>query len=249
MRGLLLTALALIYLWPIATLLAGSLQDGGLDNYLAVGRRVDFGRLLTNTVCISGLTVTLGAVVNSLAGYSLARLRFRGRRLILVLVLVCMVIPFEAVAAPLFFTVSRLGLRDLLAVQIIPFVANAFSIHLFYIYYLDFPHELEEAARLEGAGPWHIYARLLLPNSGPALATHSVITLLTSWGAYLWPLLVTSGPEARPLSLALATFMTTPPLHWGQIFAFGVLLVAPVLAAFWLLQRYFQPSSLSSGIK
>ncbi|MBX3171628.1 MAG: carbohydrate ABC transporter permease [Candidatus Eremiobacteraeota bacterium] len=230
-------------------LVAGSLQAGGLGNYLAVGQRVDFLRLLFNSLWISGWTVVLGALVNSLAGYALARLQFPGRAVLLGLVLICMVIPFEAVAAPLFYSVSRLGLRDTLGVQILPFVANGVSIYLFYTFYLEFPRELEEAACLEGAGPWQIYGRLVLPNSGPVLATHSVITLLSSWGAYLWPLLVTAGPQARPLPLALANFMTTPPLHWGQIFAFGVLMVVPVLLGFGFLQRYFQPGSLTSGIK
>lgn len=249
MRNVLTAVLGCLYVGPILILLLGSLQAGGLQNYGSVWERVDFLRFLENSLLIAGLTVILGAWVNSLAGFALARLHFPGRAALLAGVLVTMVIPFEAVAVPLFFTVSRLGLRDTLTVQILPFVANGFSIYLFYTFYLEFPRELEEAARLDGAGPWQIYSRLLLPNSKPALATHAVITLLASWSAYLWPLLVTAGPQARPLSLAIATFLATPPLHWGQIFAFGVLMVTPVLLGFALLQKHFQPNALSSGIK
>ena len=249
MRNSLTALLAIFYVGPIAMLVAGSLQGSGLENYAAVWQRVDFLALLGNSLCISGLTVVLGAWVNSLAGYALARLRFSGRSAVLAAIFLCMVIPFEAVAVPLFYCVSRLGLRDTLTVQILPFVANGFSIYLFYTFYHEFPRELEEAARLDGAGPWQIYSRLFLPNSKPVLATNAVIVLLSSWSAYMWPLLVTAGPRARPLSLAIATFLATPPLHWGQIFAFGTLMVAPVLLAFSLLQKHFQPNALSSGIK
>lgn len=249
MRNIFTGTLGCLYIGPILILLQGSFQSGGWLNYRAVWQRVDFLALLENSLLIAGLTVVLGAWINSMAGFALARLDFPGRSALLAAILVAMVIPFEAVAVPLFFSVSRLGLRDTLAVQILPFLASGFSIYLFYTFYREFPRELEEAARLDGASPWQIYCRLLLPNSKPALATHAVITLLASWSAYLWPLLVTAGPRARPLSLAIATFMATPPLHWGQIFAFGVLMVAPVLLGFGLLQKHFQPNALNSGIK
>jgi len=248
-RNVLTGILGCLYVGPILMLLLGSLQGQGFHNYRSVWERVDFLALLENSLLIAGSTVVLGAWVNSLAGYALARLDFPGRAAVLTAILVAMVIPFEAVAVPLFFSVSRLGVRDTLMVQILPFVANGFSVYLFYTFYLEFPRELEEAARLDGANAWQIYARLCLPNSKPALATHAVITLLASWSAYLWPLLVTAGPQARPLSLAIATFLATPPLHWGQVFAFGVLMVAPVLLGFSFLQKHFQPNALSSGIK
>jgi len=248
-RDGLVAALACVYLLPIATLFGGSLAQDGLGNYGSVLQRIDFLTLLCNSLVISGFTVGIGTLINSMAGYALARTTFPGRQAALAVVLLCMVIPFEAVAVPLFYAVSREGLRDTLSMQILPFVANGFSIYMFYTFYLDFPRELEEAARLDGAGPWQIYSRVALPNSKPALATNAVITLLSSWSAYLWPLLVTAGPQARPLSLAIATFLATPPLHWGQIFAFGVLMVTPVLLLFLRLQRHFQPNALTSGIK
>ncbi|MBS2039674.1 carbohydrate ABC transporter permease [bacterium] len=228
---------------------AGSLRDGGWRNYAAVLSRVDFCSLFLNSLCISAVVVVLGSLINSMAGYTLARASFRGRGLLLSLVLLCMMIPFEAVAVPLFYTASRIGLRDTLVVQTVPFLANAFSIYLFYTFYLNFPRELEEAARLDGAETWQIYLRVALPGSAPVLASNGIITLLASWNSYLWPLLVTSTARVRPLSLAIAIFHSAPPLDWAQIFAFGVLMVSPTLLLFLLLQRHIQPNALSSGIK
>lgn len=249
MRGILTVGLACLYGWPIALMVAGSLHNGGLENYSAVLGRVDFGRLLFNSLYISGLIVASGSLINSMAGYILARSSFRGQALLLSLLLLCMVIPFEAVAVPLFYAVSRAGLRDTFTAQTLPFLANAFSIYLFYTFYLNFPRELEEAACLDGAGTWQIYWRIALPGSRPILASNAIITLLASWSSYLWPLLITGGPKVRPLSLAIATFYAAPPLHWAQIFAFGVLMVSPILLLFLILQRQLQPNALSSGIK
>ncbi len=249
MRSAVLAIFSVVYVWPLLLLLVGSFQQDGWDNYRQVWRRVDFPSLFCHSVWVSSVTVVVGGLVNSLAGYALARLRFRGRYPLLAAILVAMVIPFEAVAVPLFFCISKLGLRDCLTMQALPFVASAFSIGLFYTSYLEFPAELEEAARLDGANAWQVYFRVVLPNSGPALATHSVTTLLSSWGAYLWPLLITAGPEARPLALALPIFLASPPIHWGQIFAFGILMVLPLALAFLFLQTYFRPAGWTSGIK
>jgi len=262
-----LAALALLFLAPVLLMLAGSLKsdervlveagslaaffptDASLQNYRDVFHRVAFSCYLFNSLFISGAIVALGLVVNSLAGYALARFEWGGRRVLLAAVLAILIIPLEAIAVPLFYEVTLLGWRDSYMVQILPFVANAFAVYLFYTFFLDLPHELEDAARVDGAGPWRIFFYIIVPNSRPAFATVGILTFLTQWGTFLWPLLVTTTEEVRPLPLALAYFYTLPPLQWGDIFAFGTLMVAPVLVIFLLFQHWFVRSVVAAGLK
>lgn len=263
----LLTALALLFLAPVLMMLVGSLKpdqrvlveagslaafvpaDVSLQNYADVFARSDFLRFLANSLLITGTIVVTGLLVNSLAAYAFARLQWRGRDLLFNLVLALMILPLEAIAVPLFYQVAVLGLRDTYAAQILPFVANAFAIYLFYSFFIGLPRELEEAARLDGASTLRIFFTIIVPNSKPVFASVAILTFLLWWGSYLWPLMVTIGPEVRPLPVAIASFYTLPPLQWGDILAFGVMMVAPVLLVFLLFQRWFVRGVTASAIK
>lgn len=263
----LLLTTALIFLIPVWMMIAGSLKpddqvllDAGslrgyipdemsIRNYQDVFQRVPFLRYLINSTIITGLIVIGGLLVNSLAGYAFARLRWSGRDRILLLVIALMIIPIEAIAVPLFYQVSLLGWRDTYLVQIVPFIANAFSIYLFYTFFLTLPRELEEAARIDGAGAWRIFFQIIVPNAKPVFATVAILTFLTQWGSFLWPLMVTYSEQVRPLPLGIAAFYTLPPLQWGDIFAFGVMMVTPVLCLFVLFQRWFVKGVVTTGVK
>jgi multiple sugar transport system permease protein len=258
---------ALADLAPVLFLAAGSLKpdarvladagswaallpaDASLSNFADVLARVPFARYLGNSLWIAAWIVAAGLGVNGLAGYALARLRFPGRRLLFALVTALLVVPFEAIAVPLFYQTTWLGLRDTYTVQVLPFVANAFSVYLFYSFFLGFPRELEEAARVDGAGPFRVFLRVVAPNARPAFATAAVLTFLIQWGSFLWPLLVTVGERVRPLPVGLATFHTLPPRMWGDIFAFCLMMAAPVLVLFLLFGRWFVKGAVESGIK
>lgn len=262
-----LVVAATLMLAPIAFMILGSLKpddrvlvDAGslaafvpagasLQNYEDVFVRVPFLRYLLNSAFITSMIVAGGLVVNALAGYAFARMRWRGRELLFTLVLVIMIIPLEAIAVPLFYQVTLFGWRDTYVVQILPFVANAFSIYLFYTFFLGLPRELEEAARMDGAGALRTFLWIVVPNSRPVFATVAILTFLTQWGAFLWPLMVTSGERVRPLPLAISTFHALPPLQWGDIFAFGVMMVAPILLVFLVFQRWFVRGVATTGIK
>lgn len=262
-----LVALAAVYVAPILFMVVGSLKpdarvlaeagslraflptEASLQNYRDVFRRVAFGRFLLNSLVVTGSIVLGGLVVNSLAGYAFARLRWTGRDAVFLLVLVLLILPYEAIAVPLFYQVSLLGWRDTYLVQILPFVANALSIYLFYSFFLGLPRELEDAARIDGAGTLRTFWEVVVPNSRPVFATVTIVTFLFFWGFFLWPQLVTSGPRVRPLPVAIATFHTLPPLQWGDILAFGVMMVAPVLLVFLLFQRWFVRGIASTGTK
>lgn len=266
-RSVVVVAAATVWLLPALFVLVGSFKpdelvlgeaDGWralwpshatLSNYGDVLRRVEFGRILLNSLVIDLGIVGGGLVVNSLAGYALARLRFRGRALILGVVLVLLVVPLEAIAVPLFYQMTVLGGRDTYWAQILPFVANAFSVYLFYSFFLDFPRELEEAARVDGAGTLRTFVEVVVPNSAPAFASVTIVTLLLYWGLYLWPLMITSSVDVRPLPLGMASFRTLPPLQWGDIMAFAVMMVAPVVVLFLALQRWFVAGIATVGVK
>jgi len=262
-----LLMLALGFVSPILLMLVGSLkpddqvlieagslkaffpQAVSLQNYHDVFTRVDFARYLFNSSLIGGCIVAFGLAVNSLAGYAFARMQWRGRDWLFTLVLMVMIVPIEAIAVPLFYEVTLFGWRDTYIVQIVPFIANAFSIYLFYTFFIGLPRELEEAARIDGAGPLRTFIAIIVPNAKPAFATVAILTFLTQWGAFLWPLMITSGEAMRPLPLGIAAFYSLPPLQWGDIFAFGVMMVAPVMILFFMFQRWFVRGVVASGVK
>jgi multiple sugar transport system permease protein len=142
-----------------------------------------------------------------------------------------------------------MGWRDTYWVQIAPFIANPLSIYLFYSFFLGLPKSLEEAAQVDGAGSVRSFVSIVAPNSKPVFASVAIVTLLFFWGVYLWPLLMTAGPNVRPLPLGIATFYTLPPLQWGDIMAFGVMMVAPIVVVFLLFQRWFAQGVAATGVK
>lgn len=230
-----------------------------LDNYSGVIDRVPFATFMMNSVLISVVTVALGLLVNSMAAFALSRMEFRGQKLVLGVILATLIVPFETMALPLLWWVNQLpyfdgsiGWLDTYEVQIIPFVANAFSIYLFYQYFDSIPKELDEAAKVDGAGWFRIYGSIVMPLSGPAIATVAILTFLPAWNSYLWPLMVTQSEAIRPVMVGMDYFkqMTgSTGTAWGQIMAYASMITVPVLALFIAFQRAFINSIASSGVK
>jgi multiple sugar transport system permease protein len=198
--------------------------------------------LIVATVVVLG-----GLVVNSMAAYALTRLRWRGQRLVFALVMLLMLVPFEAVAVPLFYIFN--AERNTVYIQALPFIANAFSVYQFSTYFRAIPKSIEEAARLDGAGPWRTFFAIIIPMSKPVFASVSILTFLTQWGSFLWPVLMVDNPTDRPLPLEISVFQGQLPPQYGQILAFGVLLVLPVLIVFAFFQRWFVQGIASSAVK
>ncbi|MEB3826537.1 carbohydrate ABC transporter permease [Phormidium sp. CCY1219] len=262
-----LTILSLLFVSPILFMIIGSLKpdnqvlleagslkaffpdNPSLQNYEDVFDRVNFIRFFFNSIFITGSIVLVGLLVNSMAAYAFARLQWRGRNLIFAGIIALMIIPFEAIAVPLFFQVTLLGWRNTYVAQIMPFIANAFAVYLFYTFFIDLPKELEEAARVDGASPLRTFFEIIVPISKPVFASVAIITFLTQWGSFLWPTMITFGEKVRPLPVAIAQFQTLPPLQWGDIMAFGVMMVAPILVVFLIFQKWFVQGVASSGIK
>jgi len=230
-----------------------------LDNYRGVFERVPAGRMLLNSVGISAVTVVLGILVNSMAAFALSRMRWRGQKLVLTGIIATLIVPFETFALPLVWWVNKLpwinldgtvtqGWLDSYQVQIIPFIANAFSVFLFYQYFSTIPLEIDEAARVDGAGWWTIYRRIVMPLSGPAVATVAILTFLPIWNAYLWPLMSVQSESHRPVMVGIQYFFQLN-VSWGQIMAYASLITVPVLALFLAFQRAFIGSIASAGVK
>jgi multiple sugar transport system permease protein len=261
--------LALFFLFPIIFMLVSSIKANesqitrdmsrlaafipygelGLKNFADVFDQMPFGRFMFNSVFVVGSTVLGGLVVNSMIAYALARLRFRGRQFILGLIIALLIIPLEAVVIPLLLMVNQFGWLDSYQVQIIPFIADAFSIFLFYQFFISLPKDLDEAALVDGASPFRIYWKIILPLSRPVFATVAILQFLTRWGDFLWPLMVTRGFEYRPLPVAIQQFFSQDPKVWGDIFGFASMITIPVLIVFLLFQKWFVQSVATTGVK
>ncbi|WP_314146650.1 carbohydrate ABC transporter permease [uncultured Leifsonia sp.] len=232
--------------------------DLSLDNYVGVFERVPFAQFLLNSIIISVTTVVLGIIVNSMAAFALSRMRMPGRKWALGVVLATLIVPFEVMALPLLWEVNQLpyfdgsqivqGWLDTYTVQIVPFIANAFSIFLFYQYFDSIPKELDEAARVDGAGWFRIYRTIIMPLAGPAVATVAILTFLPAWNQYLWPLMVTQSEAVRPAMVGIDYFKQLNT-SWGQIMAYASIITIPVLALFVAFQRSFVNSIASQGLK
>jgi multiple sugar transport system permease protein len=229
------------------------------DNYTAVFERVPFVNFMLNSILISVSTVVLGIIINSMAAFALSRIEFRGQKVILGVVLATLIVPFETMALPLLWWVNTIpyfdgsqGWLDTYAVQIIPFLANAFSIYLFYQYFDSIPKELDEAATVDGAGWFRIYRSIVMPLSGPAIATVAILTFLPAWNSYLWPLMVVQTESLRPVMVGLDYFKqmgSGSGIAWGQIMAYASMITVPILVLFIAFQKAFVNSIASSGVK
>jgi multiple sugar transport system permease protein len=223
---------------------------------------VPAARFLINSVLVSVVTVALGILINSMAAFALSRMRWAGRRVVLAAIIATLIVPFETFALPLVWWVNKLpwlelhgfqlqlteGWLDTYHVQILPFLANAFSIYLFYQYFTSIPVELDEAARMDGAGWFGIYRRVVMPLSGPAIATVAILTFLPAWNSYLWPLMVVQSEDLRPVMVGIQYFFQLN-VSWGQIMAYASMITVPVLVLFVAFQRAFIGSIAAAGVK
>lgn len=276
-----MTLLAVFFLFPVVFMVVSSLKpdtqifsdlrswrafvpvgDISFDNYSGVFDRVPAIRFLLNSIFVTTAIVVLGLVVNSMAGFALSRMEWRGRKLMFAAVIATLIIPFETIALPMVYWVAKLpwlsfdGLRPVIEqgwlnsyrVQIVPFIANAFAIFLFAQYFSSIPKELDEAAKVDGCGWFRIYRQIIVPLSGPVFATVAILTFLPAWNAYLWPLMVVQEEERRPVMIGIQYFQQLVPA-WGETMAYSTLITIPVLAVFLSFQRAFVSSIASTGLK
>lgn len=259
---------AIGFLFPFYYMIVGALQEnptstpsalvptGGwtLENFTTINERVDLLRTLVNS-----LVYTAGVLVGTLvfglcAGYALARLRFRGRRVLFSVMLLVQMIPFQLLMIPLYVQVAgTYGLGDTYAGMILPFFINTAAVFIFRQFFLSLPEELFEAARIDGAGELRVLWSIAIPMVRPAIATVVLITFIGPWNEFLWPFLVTKDASMQPLAVALANYITNAAQQVanpnGAILAGACALALPVVLLFCLFQKYFRPSEIGSGVK
>lgn len=233
-----------------------------LDNYRGVLEKSRIEHYFLNSLLITGGTVVMGLFVNSLLAFSLSRLTWGGQKLILSAVIALMIIPLEAVVVPMLLLVSKLptlgweegmlvlrgSWMNTLHVQMLPFVANAFFIFLFYQFFRDIPKDFDEAAKLDGASPFQIYRHIIVPMSGPVFATVAILHFMVMWNQYLWPIMAVQSEAVRPVMPGIQIFFGRET-EWGEILAYASFITLPVLVVFMIFQKRFVRSLAGAGIK
>jgi multiple sugar transport system permease protein len=220
-----------------------------LQNYSDVLRQAPFARWFLNTLVVTVVVVAGNLLFCSLAGYAFARIKFFGRDVAFILVLATLMIPFQVIIIPTFLIVRKLGLIDTLGALIVPNLAGAFGIFLLRQFFRSLPIELEEAARIDGASRLGVLFKIVLPLSGPVLATVAVVTFLWTWNDFLWPLVTLYSPNNMTLQLGLTTFQGAHQVNTHLLMAANVMSVLPVLLLFFVAQRFFIRGIATSGLK
>ena len=224
-------------------------------NYPDALNSAPFGHFFINSAVVAVLTVLCNLVLCSLAGYAFARFRFLGRTALFVVIMTTLMVPFQVTMIPQFIITKWLGVHVLAAVGInhigaliLPNAATAFGIFFLRQFFRTLPLEYEESARVDGASRLTVLIKIVLPLATPALATLAALTFLDSWNNFLWPLIAITSTNQMTLPLGLATFQGAHATEWTLLMAANVMSLVPMLAIFFLAQRYFIRSVASTGL-
>lgn len=220
-----------------------------LDNYAEVIRRLNIPQILGNTLLYIGVTLLGDLLFGSMAGYALAKLKFRFRSGLLLVVIALMSMPVEAIILPLYIEMAKLGWVNKFAGLVFPFMMNCFSIYMFYSYFLDIPDELIEAASMDGCGPIRTFFKVVMPISKTVYATVFILDFIARWNDFMWPFIITTGEDKRVVQLAIQVFFTTQPVHYGAIMASLTLASIPMILMYIFMQKYYVQGIASTGIK
>jgi multiple sugar transport system permease protein len=223
-------------------------ENPTLDAYQEVARVTPFVRMVINSVIVTVVVVALQIVTSALAGYGLARFRFRGRQALLLLYLATLMVPFQVTIVPLFIGMSRLGWLNTLHALMLPMVASAFGVFLFRQYFMQMPAELEEAAAIDGANPWRTFWSVSFPYARPAVATFGILATMAAWNSFLWPLFVARDESSMTIPVGLASLHGRYQTDWNLVMAGSVIAVVPVIIVFVLVQRHISDGLLLGGV-
>jgi multiple sugar transport system permease protein len=220
------------------------------QNFVDIFAQFNIGHYLRNSLLFTSCVVLLNLLFCSLTGYSLAKFRFPGRRVIFLFILSTMMVPFNVIVVPLYAVVRSLGWIDTPQALIVPFMITAFGVFLMRQFIGDIPDEYLDAARIDGAHEVGIYWRIILPLAKSALTTLAILVFVDNWDSFLWPLIALNSDTWKPLPLGLAQFLSNYGNAWTLFMAACVLATIPLLVVFIVLQRGFlQAFSGLSGIK
>lgn len=263
-----LLALSLIMLYPLIWMLSSSFKSDteifgntglipksfDIDNYIHGWNGLQYGFELYywNSALISVLSVAGNLFSCSLAAFAIARINFRARGIVLAIVMVTLMLPYHVVVIPQYVMFSKIGWLNTILPLVVPkfLGTDAFFIFLMVQFIRSLPRELDEAARIDGCGPYRIYWKVILPLTLPALATTAIFTFIWTWNDFFGPLLYLNSPESWTVPLALQSFLdATGESSYGPLFAMSILAVGPVLGFFFAAQRYLVEGIATTGVK
>ncbi|MEY8278377.1 carbohydrate ABC transporter permease [Blautia marasmi] len=218
-------------------------------SYIELFTKYGFMKPVLNTVFVTGISIFFGCILNSVAAFAFAMFDFKFKKPIFTLVLLSFMIPFEAIALPLYQVADKMKMVDTYQGMILPSIASGLVLFLFVQFFKDIPADLLDAARVDGAHIGKIYTRILMPLSKPIFITAGLMIFMDQWNSYLWPLLIARSKEIRTIQIALTQFNTEHSTAWSALYAGSMFSALIPLLLFLPLQKYFVQGITSSGVK
>ena len=262
---IILSVISLIWVFPFLWMALGSLKTqreilakpprllpdhATLANFTKWFEQLNFSTYFTNSIIVAVITVLGNIIFCSMVGYALAKMQFRGKNIVFGAVMVTLMVPSVATFVPLFVIIANLGLSNTYAALILPFLTQPVGVFLMRQFMTRIPDAVIEAARIDGAGELRIFFQIVLPQCAPAIATLSILTFLSSWNNFLWPLVAAQSDSMYTLPVALSLYSTGQnATNYSVLLAGAVLIITPILLLFIFLQRYFIEGVAMTGIK
>lgn len=266
---LMLTVIAVIFMFPLIWMVVSSFKDDAgifsditgimaflptfkpdvFFNYKEVLGRIPLAKAMLNSFSYIIFAIALGLVVNSMAGYAFARLKFPGKNIIFSILIAVMVIPAQTVMLPQFSIIYKLGLADSYVALVLPVIASPMYIFLFRQNFLGIPESIEEAAKLDGASAMRTFFQLIVPLAKPIYATVTILVFIALWNDFVWPVMVISDTNKQTIQMALSSLFSISPVNYGNVMAGLTIVTIPVLVIFLLLQKYYVAGIASTGAK
>lgn len=261
---IILIILSILFLIPVIWVALSSFKSGSelfawpptilpkrftLENFIVAFKKGNFGLYFWNSAYTSVLATLLTLLINTMAGYALAKYRFKGRDLIFLAFISTLMIPLEVIMIPIFQVLKTLGMYNNMLGIIIPPAATPTGVFLMRQYILTIPDSLLEAARIDGSSEWGIFIRIIIPIVKPVLAVLTIFSFMWRWNDFLWPLLVINNPKRYTVQLAISNFSGQFSVDWNSLLAMAVVTMVPVLVVFLIFQKQFVKGMVVSGMK
>lgn len=260
------TVIAIIAIFPLIWMVTGAFKtqveasngaflpsEPTFDNFVFVFTQVPFLRYMFNSFLVSAVVTIIALLFHSMAAYALARLKFRGRDTLFMLVFSTLLVTFPVILIPLFMIVRQLGMLNSYAGLIVPALFNAFGIFLLRQFYITIPNELEEAAIVDGAGYWRVYWNIILPLSRPLLSSLAVFFFLANWNNFVWPLIILADDNLYTVQVGIQVFQDQFNVgagqNWNYVLAASTVAVIPTMLLFFFFQKRLVESIKTSGMK
>lgn len=224
-------------------------KNATIANYADALNKGNFERYFANSVYVSTLSTIITLLINSMAGYALAKFSFKGNKLIFFTFIATLMVPLQVIMVPIFLVIRKLGLYNSLWGIIIPPAATPTGVFLVRQYMITIPDEIIESARIDGASEWRIFWMIMLPLAKPVLTALTIFSFMWRWNDFLWPFIVISNEQKYTIQVALANFVGQFYVDWNSLLAMSVLAMIPVLIIFLVFQRHFMKGIAVTGMK